>query len=418
MSSVYYYGQDGLPVTDELINLFGLGSKEYRYSDKLEKNVFDFVGFVFREGKTLVVFPKHYYERSDIRGFNTAHAELHSDMRLLFSVIQRYREKEGSRATGKSYMGSQDGYDSDYPFKAFYEVYRYFQNYGLYKVQNNCIVQGTKGKIAWKETLSKSNKIISNGNLIFSPFYIKKKKFKDEFLTECMAFVIDFTIDQFRDFLNLKKTGFKYKFDFIKNREYVLRQLKTYQSYEFKDINKKLVKSMIVFFEQYSNKTYGGNSHVRIRYFDMIWQKMMMSYINRHFVDVDKSTGAAIFDVRQNKSVVTFRSVTFSDIDLSFHGYCIDVDHTAFDNGKLFIFDSKYYSEVTELNYKQFSYNELLRDYYPGTSEIYNILFLPGKYSVKEHFKYNPRYVGSRKIGTRIIEQYMLPKHIMQDYLQ
>lgn len=69
-------------------------------------------------------------------------------------------------------------------------------------------------------------------------------------------------------------------------------------------------------------------------------------------------------------------------------------------------------------NYKQFSYNELLRDYYPGTSEIYNILFLPGKYLVKEHFKYNPKYVGNRKIGTRIIEQYMLPKDIMQDYLQ
>lgn len=247
MSSIYYYGQDGLPVTDELINLFGLESKEYRYSDKFEKNIFDFVGFVFREGRTLVVFPKHYYEQSDIYRFNTMHTELHSDMRLLFSVIQKYKEKEGSCATGKSYMGSQDGYDSDYPFKAFYEVYGYFQNFGLYKVQNNRIVQGTKGRISWKDTLSKSNKIISNGNLIFSPFYIKKKNFKDAFLTECMAFVIDFTIDQFRDFLNFEKTGFKYKFDFIKNREYVLQQLKSYQSSEFKDINKKLVKSMIVF---------------------------------------------------------------------------------------------------------------------------------------------------------------------------
>ena len=43
MSSIYYYGQDGTPVTDELIKLFDLGPKEYRYSDCQGKNIFDFV---------------------------------------------------------------------------------------------------------------------------------------------------------------------------------------------------------------------------------------------------------------------------------------------------------------------------------------------------------------------------------------
>lgn len=418
MSSTYYYGQDGLPVTTEIITIFDLSSKEYRYSDKLQKDIFDFVGFVFRRDKILVVFPKHYYGSSDLNLFNLSHDELHEDIRLLFDVIQQYDNRERTAATAKSYMGAQTGFDSDYPFKAFYEVYSYYQKYGLYKVKSERIIEGTIGRISWKYTLSKSNKIISDGNLIFSPFYVKKRNFNNVFLTECMAFIIDYTLDTFRDFLSLKRTGYKYKFDFFSNKEYVLQRLKEYQNAEYKDINKKMINSMIDFFCQYDSKSHGGNAHIRIRYFDMVWQKMILSYINRHFIGISTSTGEAVFDISQAKSVIAFNDAAFDDIDLSHHNFSIDVDHLAFDNGRLFIFDSKYYSIVDELNYKQLAYNELLRYHFSGTTEIHNILFLPGEDAIREHFKYAPDYVGPRRIGLTIMEQYIHPKKIMRDYVK
>lgn len=78
---------------------------------------------------------------------------------------------------------------------------------------------------------------------------------------------------------------------------------------------------------------------------------------------------------------------------------------------------SKYYGVITELNYKQFAYNEILRYYYPGIVEINNILFLPGDEKSDLHFSLSSRYIGTRTMGTKIIEQYLPIRKIMEDYL-
>lgn len=88
MSAIYYYGQDGETVDDDLIKMFGLSTKEIRYSDKLDANVFNIVGFVYKDNKILVVFPKHYYEKSDIDAFNKTNVNLGSDIKLLYNVIK------------------------------------------------------------------------------------------------------------------------------------------------------------------------------------------------------------------------------------------------------------------------------------------------------------------------------------------
>lgn len=417
MSAIYYYGQDGEIVDDGLIKMFGLSTKEIRYSDKVDANVFDIVGFVYKENKILVIFPKHYYDKSDIDLFNQTNVNLGSDIKLLYNVIKKYGETENTTASAHSYLGAVDGYASDYPFKPFYEVYDYFQKYGIYKEKETQVVKGMTGKVSWKDTLRKSNKIISGGNLIFSPFYVSKKNFNEVFLTECMAFIIDYTIDFFNAFLSMRKTGIKYKFDFLNNIDYVLLQLKTSQSTAFKDSQKHLIQSMIDFFEQFRGKAKGGRTHVRIRYFDMIWQCMIARYINRHFVSIDATSGAAIFDDTIDNSTVFFADTTFDDIDDSYHHFKIDVDHIAFVNNILYIFDSKYYADISRLNYKQFSYNEILRYHYPGVVEIENILLLPGEEHSDLHFSLSAGYVGTRRIGTKIIEQFLPPKKVMQDYL-
>ena len=174
---------------------------------------------------------------------------------------------------------------------------------------------------------------------------------------------------------------------------------------------------MIGFFEEYKVKARGGNTHVKIRYFDMIWQKMIAAYINKHFSGIDASTGEALFDKSLKISVISFRDQTYNDIDDSWHHFSIDIDHLAYDNNKLCIFESKYYTNISELNYKQLAYNEILRYHYPGTIEINNILLLPGEEHADSHFSYSSGYVGSRTIGTKIIEQFLSPKSVMEDYL-
>lgn len=418
MGTVYYYGQDGEVADKNIINLFGLGTGELRHSDKLAADLFDIVGFVYKDDKLLVVFPKHYYEKVDLDRFNQNHAGLTYDIKLLYNVIKKYGETESTNAKARSYLGAKDGYSSDYPFKPFYEVYDYFQRYGIYKEKEVRIVEGASGKVSWKDTIRKSKKIISGGNLIFSPFYTYKKNYNDVFLTECMAFIVDYTIDFFSDFLTMKKTGVKYSFDFLNHIDYVIKQLNTCQSKMFKDTQKHLLQSMTDFFEQLKGKTKGGRIHVRIRYFNLIWECMISKYLNRHFAGIDLSNGSVVFDEMLYGSIVTFAKKRFTDIDASHHNFYIDIDHMAYVNHVLYIFDSKYYSNITELNYKQLAYNEMLRYHYPGVAEIHNILILPGEDRAELHFSYAPGYAGNRTIGTKIIEQFIAIKKVMEDYIQ
>ena len=418
MNSVYYYGQDGCNVSSEIIKLFKLGPREIKYVDQSEKYVFDFVGFIFQGNCILTVFPKHYFLEGEIQKYNVDHPRLYRDIKLLFDVIQYYKKHEKTKAVAKTYLGEFTGYESNYPFKSFFEVYRYYQLYGLYEEKENKVTTGNKGKISWKTTILKSNKIISEGNLIFTPLYVNRKDYNEVFLTECMIFIIDYTIDFFKDFFCMKKTGKNCRFNFESNIDYVLMQLKINYSKNYKDINKNLIQNMIEFFREFKKKSIGGNTHIEIRYFDRIWQQMIESYLNKHFAGINKSTGAAIFNARSHETKIDFVTERFNDIDNSTHQFYIEVDHIAKDDDRLYIFDSKYYTSVTELNYKQIAYNEILRYYFQKLNHMHNILFLPGPEGSKLHFSYSSKCVGTRKYGTNIIEQYLNIKRVMEDYIK
>ena len=421
MGAVYYYGQDGEKVNTTIKKLFNLDEKELRWSTKENASVYDFVGFVFKEDNILVVFPKHYATLADISSYNDSHAERGYDIELLYGVIKKYSEKIGVSSRAKTYIGAEDGYDSDYPFKPFFEIYDYFQQYGLYKEKEVKVVPGSSGKVSWKKTIERAQKIISEGNLIFAPLYVKKKSLNSIFITACMAFIIDHTIDNFHNFFSLNNTGYRRdRFDYLGNIDYVISQLNQYVNRVFKDIHKQLIMNMISFFEQYKyrTKSKGGRIHINIRYFDKIWQDMIELYLNRHFVGIDATGDGLVFDEHQTCSSIKFKDKSYTDIDDSSHHFSIDLDHFAQNGNVLYIFDSKYYFEAKHMNYKQYSYNEILRYYYSGVTEIYNALLLPGDDKHELHFSLNCAYVGSRLVGNKIIEQYLSTKKIMEDYLE
>ena len=420
MGANYYYGQDGEKVNTAIKTLFNLDEKELRWSTELNASVYDFVGFVFSGNNILVVFPKHFIPLADIYSLNMTHEECAYDIKLLYGAIRKYSEKAGVSSKAKTYIGAKDGYDSDYPFEPFFEIYNYFQKYGLYKEKEVKIIPGSSGKVSWKKTIEKAQKIVSDGNLIFAPLYVKQKNSTSVFITDCMAFIIDYTIENFHNFLSLSNTGYhRDRFDYLSNIDFVILQLNQYKNRVFKDIHKQLITNMISFFEQYKyrTKSKGGKIHINIKYFDKIWQEMIGLYLNKHFVGIDITGDGLMFNEHQTRSLIVFEDKAYTDIDDSNHHFYIDVDHVAFDGNILYIFDSKYYFESKSLNYKQYSYNEILRYYYPGVTDIYNALLLPGDDGHEVHFSLNSAYAGSRTIGNTIIEQYLPIKRVMEDYL-
>ena len=55
--------------------------------------MFDVVGFVFKDNKILVIFPKHYYEKKDLDRFNQVNISLNYDIKLLYDVIKNIEKQ-------------------------------------------------------------------------------------------------------------------------------------------------------------------------------------------------------------------------------------------------------------------------------------------------------------------------------------
>lgn len=160
---------------------------------------------------------------------------------------------------------------------------------------------------------------------------------------------------------------------FIKHREYTLQQLRQINSKTFKDTHKKLIANLISFFEQYKKSPKGGDIHIKINYFDKIWERMVSAYLNKYFKCVDEVSNSIIFDKSLVASLLSFEAKEFA-IDDSSHQFKIRLDHYAKQDDSIYIFDSKYYYNVSDLNYKQFSYNEILRGGVSKNTKIYSCI--------------------------------------------
>ncbi len=414
----FHYGQDYYNVDGIDLSPFGLEKGDTKYLKSDNKEVFDFVGFVLDEDNLLSVFPKHFYSDLELKDLNRNKKANLEDIKLLFDVFVKYTKEVSTTAKATKYIGEKPEFVSDYPFASFFEVYKYFRQYGIYRESNIEVKPNANGPVAWKKTIQKAQAIVSNGNLIFTPLYRKKKRQQNVFLSECMVFVIDHTINSFPYFIRLPKTGYKINsFDFIKHREYTLQQLRQINSKTFKDTHKKLIAHLINFFEQYKKSPKGGDIHIKINYFDKIWEQMVSKYLNKYFKCVDEVSDSIIFDKSLVASPLRFEAKEFS-IDDSPHRFKIRLDHHAKQDDSIYIFDSKYYYNVSDLNYKQFSYNEILRGGISKSTKIYSALILPNNSTCSNlHFSLSPAYLGDRKTGTKIIEQYLNIKEVMQTYI-
>lgn len=413
------YGQDGENIISDLTDNFPLHQGDVRFIKREKRTVYDFVGFVIKDSETLAVFPKHYYTNKELDKLNKNGNVKDDDVLLLFKVLRKYIKDTNSKSKADRYLGSVQDYESDYPFKAFFDVYDYYIKYGVYFEEEFKVREGQKGKISWKQTIQHSNIMVSSSNIIYFPLYSKCKHVKNAFISDCMIFVINHTIKNFPYFLPLRPISGQYnEWDFIRNRDFVLRTLYQMRNQVFKDIHKKLVSALIIFFEEFDNVKHGGTIHLKINYFDNIWQTMVNKYLNDCFARIGLSEDVIIFDESLPKSPVSFKTVTYQIDDSSNH-FQIELDHYGISEDEQYIFDSKYYYELNELNYKQFTYDIVVDSFANRSRRIktYSALLLPGNEVSGFHLNLNKNFGGLTVRQHQVIEQHLDVKKVMMHYV-
>lgn len=368
------------------------------------QNVFDFVGFLVNSNNNVfTVFPKNYQV-----------IDIEKDSAQLFNVISKHIQRRPDKYIGKKY-GKK--YESNYPFAAFFGIYNHFVKFGLYFEDKVFLKPNSGGKINWKKTVRLSKKYISNGKLTFFPIYYEKKYYFSVFLTECMIFAIDYTIDKFGSFINLRKTGRPFpNFDFINGKEFVLENLYNLRQYTFKDSLIALIDNLINFF---SSLNIGGNYYFKHYSFSSIWEDMVNHYLKYNFSEIRNNQ--IIFD-RSTARKSDFKKVAFHP-NIANKSHYFEPDYYFAENDTQLIFDAKYYTNLQGIDYKQIAYFLFLKEYReklnskPKYSKTYSALILPSETRMsKIHFKMDPIFNKSNQ-DIVILEEYLDIRDVMENYL-
>ncbi|EGT1913973.1 hypothetical protein I2L58_003004, partial [Listeria monocytogenes] len=386
--SLKYYNEGDIFKKSELVEMgFDIIERDYRKRNKENVNsgevtadfeyVFDFSGFLINDSSEIcAVFPINFKVYNE-----------HSDTKLLFNVISKHLQLRP-----EIYFGSEYGkhYKSNYPFAAFFEVYNYYEEYGLYFEEKKLIKPNIGGKINWKETIRRSDKYLINNQLYFFPFYYEKSYQNIAFLTEAMIFVINHTIDKFNFMIDMPKVdGFASDEIFLNNREGVLEKLYSIRQETFKDILINLIDNLINYF---SNLKEGGTYYLKHYTFSSIWEDAVKFYLENHFKEVKDGK----LKLESTNTITKFEKPAFRP-NMANNNHFFSPDYYFSSGENQFIFDAKYKREVNGMDYKQISYFLFLKNKRENLNDLpiysftHSALILPGvKRDSKLHFKMDP----------------------------
>lgn len=409
----YIILQDGVTISKEFENkykdIFSFADFRHKENDI----VTDFVGFVTHNNDVFVSFPKHFYSEIELSQINE-NTDIKADIKLLFNCIRKAILKKNLTS-----IGINDDLNKDYPMRAFFQIYDYYQKYGLYYDEIKTQKLGGTGKVNWNKTIKRSPVIISNGNIIFNPLITNSNQKNAVFISECMAFAINSTIEKFSFILNYSKVDFDIGNIGWDNKELIINKLRSVLSGTFKDYQRKLIMSLIEFFEHRKS----GNKTIRmtINSFNLIWEQILENYLNCYFTGISED-GFLEFSETKNRESRKFTKGS-EVTDLSENKYKVEPDYYYFGSDYKLILDAKYYDEVKGLNYKQAAYYFLLKDHRQFEDHIlfwktYNLLLLPTSKNQnclenrKKHYLQNPNYNNNER-NFQISEQYFNIRFLM-----
>lgn len=366
------------------------------------KDSLKFVGFVTDDNNdSLIVFPKKF-----------AVNDVEDDANLLFDVMNSFMQRRST-----SYIGEKDdaSFVSNFPFAAFFNVYKYYKKYGLH-IEDNSVVKANHGKnINWKHTIKRAKKYLVEDSVVIFPFFYNEKIHQSTFLTECMIYVIDYTLDKFSYFLHLSKTGEKFpEIDYLKFKDITISKLLRIKQKTFKDSTLMLIDSLIQFFNALN---IGGSLYLKFYNFSSVWEKMVLQYLNKYFVGINN--GIVLDKSCENN--IGFYKPTYRP-NLANPTHSIQPDYYFASEQYQLIFDAKYYNSISGINYKQIAYYLFLKEKKNeecnAVPEVtYSALILPGsERKTKVHFKMDDNYNKSCS-DLIIYEEYLDIRDVMIDYI-
>jgi hypothetical protein len=414
----YHIVQDAEYVQDEIKQIFG-DSFVYRDIKGIEGgDLYNFVGFIMKGEQMLISFPKHYMSRQERKELAAQPEKLRGHLQLLFKCVQKITNKLNDR-----FVGLRKEFSSFYPFEAYFQVYEYFRKYGLFTNEKVVTYYGYSGKVSWRDTMRKSPIVVDNGNILYMPMVMRKRVEEHVFISKCMAYVIDSTLQKFSMFLEGQPTDLEYRDIDFNDKNFIISQLHNAKRTFFKDIHIRLINALIAFFEKEKNE--GGSSQLKIYTFNLIWEDMVNNYLNKRFIGIG-SEGRLQFG--PGAPVRHFEKAVIKNADVKTKGtkYRIEPDHYLVEGDTRYIFDAKYYLHDKELNYKQVAYYFLMKHFQAKDEDgnikplkTYNALILPTEENdpkSEHHFRLNPEF-NLDDPDFQITTQYLNTIDVMKNYI-
>lgn len=413
-----YIMQEGEKISPEKKSLFTslLTPEDLKYSNG--RYIVQFTGFIISEKIALISFPKHYFDSKLIQRKECEKKiqDLDYHIKLLFNTIHKASFKKSDLG-----LGVLQDLDADYPFSSFFQIYDYFQKYGIYQDAEGVKKFGYSGKIDWKTSLQKSPLVVNDGKILYLPMVINEVVNKNVFVGKCMAYVIDSTIEKFFLFISFERTNYEYRDIDWSKRIPIIQQLREIEQQNFKDIHKKLIRDLINFFQ---NENYTSNLlKIKLYTFNLVWEDMVNEYLKNYFMEINENK--LIFEEFPKVTKNNFSKKRFYPDIRGKEGYYIELDHYLKQVGIEYLFDSKYYQKVWGLDYKQLAYYQMFQN--QNANKIYAALLLPTHRETqhpdnfKIHFHFNPYFLKEITEDSieefKIIEQYLNVQQVIQAYL-
>lgn len=152
----------------------------------------------------------------------------------------------------------------------------------------------------------------------------------------------------------------------------ILNFLYQFRNTIYKDIDKELFNDIIVFLEKLNAGSRDKQHAVKDYSFSSVWEKAVEKYLNDYFVGM--KDGKLEYSEGKNAGRKRFGKQVNRGYNRARPEWSMQPDHYYKDGNTLYIFDSKYYNDVTDLNHKQFVYHVL---YGRKVKVTYDALIIP-----------------------------------------
>lgn len=277
-------------------------------------------------------FPKQYNINSD---------DINNEMYVVLKSIMKSKNK---------YLGiaQNENYDIDSEIINLQNVMNYYYNFGLYQKINKLYECSAPKNINFNKTINKIVPFYNNKNYIYPKFINVKKSKEQNFITDCMAYMLEVGIQEYVFyFKKCIKTNHAYNKKEFNNKKFVVQKLKKILENTFDDITKFLIENMIEYFGV-ANKSMDSSKLLCTTNYELVWEKIVASMLGYNF--------------ESQKEFI-----------ISDTGHKISIDHYSENSKK--IFDSKYYKtddnfQNNSVDYKQLFYQNHIVPFYNNKDAI------------------------------------------------